>query len=424
MSPDPQKAAKMKAANAAADAAPAKKASRKPHPAAARKAAAVEAYTKEYGRTPAGRMSAARLEKSVWNAQQTRIRVDNNIKAISKPAARPAARSAPAPQPQPSYKPMTTWDMVSGNTHGEPIRTSKPTPWRVPDPYYEPPARSSSGDHRFTYLDDHVTDTRSRLTKGMVGVGVGAAAVQGYLQARDSGDNVGVAAVKGAMSAAPQAFVAFAPQMEKAGQFLKEVGYGTGKAVLDNYDIGTNIMDGMLLDRQIAKTGLVAGMVGVGGSVIEKAAKVAGKFALPASLAVGGVIGAMKDENRLRGAGRGMVSALDPTALFMKKGLAERGFNAVFGEQDRPIGQQPRMNQHNPATDDYRGKGGLTRHSEARLSAPAHFAAANEAFRAGRVKEAQKAEANGNHNKGFQNPQNLYAALRARNASTDNVANF
>jgi hypothetical protein len=257
---------------------------------------------------------------------------------------------------------------------------------------------------------------RSKLTKGLLGVGVGVAAVQGYRQARDDGSSVAGAAVKGAVHALPQAAVAFAPQVEKGGQFLKEVGYGGAKAIFENYTIGTNIADGLLLDGAIGSTGIASGAVGMLGSAVEKFGKVAGKYALPAALAMGAVTGAMKDENRLRGAGRGMISALDPTGIFMKKGLAERGYDAVFGEQDRPQSQQPRLNRNNPNTDFGSGKGSINvgRHNRAD-AAPARdrkFDVANASYE-GMQAAKQPAAANPGK-RGWANPVTQAAAKAAQ----------
>ena len=331
-------------------------------PAQTRKSAAVESFKKEFGRDPVGRASAAHLEKRVLNAQQTKVRAD-------------------APRPQPSFKPMASS-----------VSASSPSP------------------SRFAGMG-------KAITPALLGVSVGAAAVQGYHRSRDHGDSVGVAAAKGAVSALPAAFVAAAPQIERGAAKFAATAFGIGDHIVRESGMFDFVLGWPLL--KLGGASVLAGGVAKG---IEKAAKFAGKAALPAAIGVGALTGAMRDENRLRGAARGAVSALDPTALFMNKGLAERGFNAAFGEQDRPQSQQPILNRQNPGTDDYRGKGGLTRHSETRLSTPkSNFAAADKTFSAGRKQAAAEAE---NHRRGFQNPQNLYAALRAQGASTANVASF
>lgn len=390
--------------------------SRKAHPASVRKQAAAKAYKQTFGSDPVGRYTAAGLERRVanFNAQNNRLKAMDRYFKTDPLSAGPAQSS----------KPLTTWDVVSGNTQTEHYAPSRaPAPesqsgWSlsravetVKNDWTAPP--KSDGN---LYLDDHVSDMRSKLTKGLLGVGVGVAAVQGYRQARDDGSSVAGAAVKGAVHAIPQAAVAFAPQVEKGGQFLKEVGYGGAKAIFENYTIGTNIADGLLLDHAIGTTGLVSGGVGMLGSAVEKFGKVAGKYALPAALAMGAVSGAMKDENRLRGAGRGMISALDPTGLFMKKGLAERGYDAVFGEQDRPQSQQPRLNRNNPNTDFGSGKGSINvgRHNRAD-AAPARdrkFDVANASYE-GMQAAKQPAAANPGK-RGWANPVTQAAAKAAQ----------
>lgn len=372
---------------------------RKQNPRAARKAAAVEAFTKEFGRKPPGRMSAATLEQRVKSMEFTRAQIAKADATLKVPAPRPPTSST---MTMPSRMPAATLP---------PPPASRFPQWGGGNDLHEPHGLSSGG--------------RGMITKGMLGIGVGAAAVQGYMQARDSGDSVGTAAAKGALSAVPQALVAGAPYVQKAGTFMKEAGFGVGKAVLDNYDFGTYAADRLIFDGAIAGTGVAGGIMGTAGKAIETFGKVAGKFAIPASLAMGAAVGALKDENRLRGAGRGMVSALDPTALFMKKGIAERLYDSAFGEGDRPIGQQPVMNRDNPHTDTHRGKGGINRferverHSS--LPAPQHFAAANESFRANQKVAAAKAP-DGNHLRGFQNPNNLIAAIKAKGGDASRIA--
>lgn len=381
----------------ASDITAANKPARKPHPAAARKAAAVEAYTKEFGRAPTGRNSAADLERRVKSLEFSRARSNAMAAAMDRPSA--AARTA-APAPRPS----STMTMPSRMPSSSPPPASRFPQWGGGNDLHD--LHGSSGG-------------RGLVTKGLLGVGVGAAAVQGYMAARDRGDDVGTAAAKGALNAAPQAFVAAAPQIQRGAATFAEGAFALSKHLADQ----TGLMDFVFLDAMFAKGAMATGALGLAAKGVEKVAKVAGRFALPASLAVGAAMGAMKDENVIRGAGRGMVSALDPTALFMKKGVAERLYDSAFGEGDRPIGQQPVMNRENPRTDTHRGSGAIKRHSS--LPAPQHFAAANEAFRSKQQADAAKApaqEGNGNHLRGFQNPNNLIAAIKAKGGDASRIA--
>lgn len=204
-------------------------------------------------------------------------------------------------------------------------------------------------------------------SSGLLAISVGAAAVQGFQQARDHGDSVGVSAVKGALNAAPAAFVAGAPYIEKGASAFAEGAFAVSRHLWDQ----AGLFDFVVLDAAFGKAALATGAAGMLSKGVALTAKIASKAALPAALAVGAVMGAAKDENRLRGAARGIVSTFDPTALVMNKGLAERGFNAVFGEQDRPISAQPRLNRDNPDAGSYKGRGYLNSAAQRRAEAPA-----------------------------------------------------
>lgn len=59
--------------------------------------------------------------------------------------------------------------------------------------------------------------------------------------------------------------------------------------------------------------------------------RVAGRAVMPALAAWSAHTEALKDTSALRGAGRGLFRALDPTSIFMGKGIAERAYDKVFG---------------------------------------------------------------------------------------------
>lgn len=61
-------------------------------------------------------------------------------------------------------------------------------------------------------------------------------------------------------------------------------------------------------------------------------AKLAGRALLPAFAAYSAYHGATEDKGSpLRGVGRGLARTFDPTAIVMSRGLAERGYDSVFG---------------------------------------------------------------------------------------------
>lgn len=62
-----------------------------------------------------------------------------------------------------------------------------------------------------------------------------------------------------------------------------------------------------------------------------RSARAAGRAVLPALAAWSMHREALADPNALRGAGRGLVRALDPSSLVLGKGLAERGYDKAFG---------------------------------------------------------------------------------------------
>lgn len=64
----------------------------------------------------------------------------------------------------------------------------------------------------------------------------------------------------------------------------------------------------------------------------EAVAKVAGRAVLPALAAWSMHREAMADVDPLRGAGRGLVRAIDPTGIVMARGLGERAYDAVLGK--------------------------------------------------------------------------------------------
>lgn len=157
-----------------------------------------------------------------------------------------------------------------------------------------------------------------------------------YNAARAAGKGRGAAAGEAAMTAAPTAALAATPALAserfaRAGKAVTNVGKGLFAAGGDGLLLAASGGASALPGAAVTGTGLA--MRG-----LNMAAKVVGKVALPAALAYGGTMGAMKDGNRVRGAARGALEMMDPTELFMERGIAERAFDAIFGRA-KPAGQ-------------------------------------------------------------------------------------
>lgn len=188
----------------------------------------------------------------------------------------------------------------------------------------------------------------------LVGLSVGTAAVQGFHRAKDGGASTGEAIASGAANAALPAFVAFNKPIAKAAGATAETMFSISQYMLNQSDV----FDLVILNAMHAKAGLLTGLAGTAAAGVQKVAQVAGKFLVPAAAAAGAVMGATRDENRLRGAGRGAVSSFDPTALVMKRGVAERAYDAVFGEADRPRSWTGTINR-DTGDGSHRGQGAI-----------------------------------------------------------------
>ena len=81
------------------------------------------------------------------------------------------------------------------------------------------------------------------------------------------------------------------------------------------------------------------------------ATRVLGKAILPTMAAWSAHRGAIEDTNPLRGAGRGLVRAVDPTAIITGKGVGEKLYDRAFGatpkEPDPGFFSQPKPKQKN-----------------------------------------------------------------------------
>lgn len=191
-----------------------------------------------------------------------------------------------------------------------------------------------------------VANTIPRPSYGSVNTALGAsgvavAAASGYRKAREEGSGVAGAAFRGIKDAAVPATVAFG---RPAGEMLGHVGRGMTS-------FAGEMLNGVSSERALLATGAAAldmpGLsaviapeiyLGMGAGAMGWAARGAGAIlrgvghvAAPAIGIMGGVEGSKEDANRARGFVRGAVRALDPTGIFMHRGLAERAVDRVAG---------------------------------------------------------------------------------------------
>ncbi len=339
-------------------------------PRAGSKAKAARAYKETFGRDPHQRMSGIQMMKRVDQHRSYQARM--------------------ASLPEPSFKPMTTWDAVAGNTST--ARRTAPAPsWTGA---IEPQVSRST---RFM----------GAASSALPWVGVAAAAAQGVRRGIERGDSVPKTIARGVVDAAPAAFVAGHKQVAAVARGVATTAIGVAEAAMEH----TGVVDIALLDMMFAKAAGASVLVAGAAKGVEKLANLAGKAVIPASIGVGALMGAMKDENRLRGAARGAATALDPTAIFMRRGLMQRGFDAVFGEADRP---KSAIGFDNKDIDTHQGKGAIQQRrinsssNEPRTKA---FNTANANFEG---MKAASAAPSSNSLRGWRNPAVQAAAQAAR----------
>lgn len=155
-------------------------------------------------------------------------------------------------------------------------------------------------------------------------VQVGVAFRKGFHEANDKGSSTTESVISGAKEAFVPALMAAAPTIvmlaDKGGHLAAGATVKAARA--------------MQHTRSEYVKAVISGGVAVTGAthLTMAAAKVAAKFAAPVSAAWGGYQGAKRDENVIRGFGRGALSSVDPTAAFMDRGVIERGYDRLFGK--------------------------------------------------------------------------------------------
>lgn len=165
------------------------------------------------------------------------------------------------------------------------------------------------------------------VSRIMMGTGIAVAAGRGFQDAKAEGKTTGEAVIAGAKSAAVPAAIAAAPAISRGAHAFGNVALEISGDLLRS---GGGITD-FMLNFPILKAGLATGAAGGLAKGVGYAAGVVGRVAPYAMAAYGAYQGAKEDSNTIRGAMRGAARSFDPSAIFMKRGVVERGFDAVAG---------------------------------------------------------------------------------------------
>lgn len=163
---------------------------------------------------------------------------------------------------------------------------------------------------------------------------------------------------------------------------------------------------------------------GLAMAALATVSKTAGKLILPVTMAWSAAQGAREDQgSMLRGAVRGAVRALDPTQMFMERGLGERAVDATLGSMPKP--QAPSLwNQKLSPWQQGSAFGPPMQHGRLTADQQRQFADANASFA---VRQAQAATAKAEAAKekgarGWANPAVQMAAQQAR--GVENVTDW
>lgn len=329
----------------APEAANAKPASPAKSPSAKRQAA-IEAYVKQHGKTPPARMTIKAMAAATSPAPAAKPFGALVRQPAPMPAA-PVAKAATAtPTPTSASAPSPVAPVARSTPVIKPILPASPVPQQASSVARSAPMRPL---------------TQFNRVAGPVATGVFAAQAFNDAKARGESTSKAIAEAGSAASLGVAAMTA-----SPAGQILHAAGSKSGSSAL---------------------------------AAVGTALKVAGRIVAPAFAAVGAISGAASDkENRTRGAVRGAIGALDPTAIVTSvgaatglmsdaRGLGERAFDAAFGKAGS-------------------GKGSMTGQQAS------SFQKANAAFETQRSDQAQDPVTAGA--RGFANPTVQKAAQEAR----------
>lgn len=270
-------------------------------------------------------------------------------------------------------------------------------------------------------LGQRAAQMYAKASPALAAYSAGVQMANAYQRAREDGADVGLAAIEaGKAGVVPAAILAAKPIEHGAGKLAK--------GAFQIAEIGLEVAGEAsiiepLLGFPSAKNALASGAVGVAAKGVEMAAKAVGRVAMPAMLAYGAYQGAKEDKNTIRGAARGAIRSLDPTSIFMARGLGERAFDAAFGGADPtrslmdpgarpPFGDvfKQEMDRLGSRWQSGNAIGGPGRLSQAQQQ---QFAAANERY-GSQPKTQPDKKGGGGGGRGFANPNNQKAAQEAR----------
>lgn len=326
------------------------------------RAAAIDAFAKVHQGLPPKSYSTSKIEEMTKNPPPVRPRLgDREVKAMLKQglvtredvkgARTFAALNALADQRTAAREPLASSASTKAPTSRPPLlseahaksieRMSAPMPpgstWR--DRAYGTTPAAPAVAPRMGLGQAYNTFNR---VAAPVATAVTAAHV--FRAAKAEGQSTGYAALNAGIAAAPGAALMAARPL---GQALSNFGSGGMSLGKDLVRSGVGSVTDFALGFPLLKVGLASGAVGAVAKVTGEGLKIAGRVAAPLMAGYGAYQGAKVDG--ARGAVRGAIGALDPTAIVSNlgaaaglmtdsRGLGERVFDAAFGKAG-PTGQ-------------------------------------------------------------------------------------
>lgn len=277
-------------------------------------------------RSPEGQAALAKLKTSLQETSTGLRSIADGLKGSSPASAPAAARpTATSTFQSPHLDRPTT---IPGQSLGMGLPTSTQRPWGVSN------AMAAAGT---TYRAANIA---------LPGAASIAEGVRAYRAARAQQRSISQATVEGAQAAAPGAALAASPAIAKGAGHIASGAFEAAKVAAS----GIGLFDYVFLNMMHAKIAMAAGAVGVAAKGVEIAAKVGSRVALPAYAGYQAYQG-YKDDG-WRGAGRGAVTALDPTELATVLGAKSGIGRAIY---DKHLGKAGEANPYKDAWTDKNG---------------------------------------------------------------------
>lgn len=308
--------------------------------------AAMDAYTKTFERPPTKSMTISAMDAAVKRAaylKNARENLRRQTPSYQGPAPQKPADPAGAFQQKFGHPPPDGMSKGGMTRWTESSMTKAPAPPGAYGPVGSLADRLGSGDaHKVaaSRTPSAVTpraepaptgppgSTWNRVNTGLAVYGAGVQIANAYNRARDEGKSSGDAAIEAAKAGAAPAAILAANPISKGAGHVATGAFALSRGLMEM----TGAVDMIFMNMAAAKAAVVTGAVGVAAKGVELGAKIIGKVAAPAVAAYGAYQGAKEDTaNPMRGAARGAIRGLDPTSIFMAKGLGERAFDGAFG---------------------------------------------------------------------------------------------